>query len=154
MKKIFLFGCLFIIAVQFSFAQPNKNEKVQQTMIQLFEAFTTLNVDNIKKYTTTDFTLLEDGQVWNLDSVSVHFQLFKDQLKGATFNAAYTLDFIQIVVQENTAMVAYHNSAVSSINNNPLPKLNWLESAFLTKENNEWKVKMLHSTELKSKSNP
>ena len=46
------------------------------------------------------------------------------------------------------AWVSYHNTADLSVQTKKM-KVQWLESAVLIKEGQHWKIRLLHSTEIK-----
>ena len=101
-----------------------------------------------KKYCTIDFLLLEDGDVWNMDTLANKLSPFK----AVSFSRTNHLDFIRTQVKGNIAWVAYSNSADMVINGQKM-NVQWLESAVLVKEGNEWKIQLLHSTPLNSSTN-
>ena len=155
MRKILLsLLFLFIVTTYLNAQTQNSNEqtKIQQTIIQFFEGFSALDTTIIKQYSTKDFLLLENGSVWNLDTVAVHFNQLKDRLKGGSLTRINHLEFIQTEVKGNSAWVAYNNTADITYDNVQKRKLQWLESAFLVKEGKDWKIGLLHSTVVKSKT--
>ena len=155
MRKLFLSLLCFFIATTYLNAQTqNSNEqtKIHQTVTHFFDCFSTLDTTIIQKYVTNDFILLEDGIVWNMDTIAVHFIQIKDRLKGGSLTRINHLDFIQTEVNGNSGWVAYNNTADITYNNAQNRKLHWLESAFLVKEGKDWKIRLLHSTVVKSKT--
>ena len=129
---------------------PKSNEQtmVNQTIIKFFDAIAALDTKMMKQYTTKDFLLLEDGAVWNMDTLTNKLS----PLKTISFSRTNHLDFIQTEVKGTTAWVAYNNTADMNVNGQKR-NVRWLESAVLVKEGKEWKVQLLHSTTLKPKSN-
>ncbi len=91
--------------------------------------------------------LLEDGAVWNTDTLISKV----NQLKALDFSRTNRLNFIRTEVKGNTAWIAYHNAADITINGQKMT-MQWLESAVLIKEGKEWKIKVLHSTVIKPKT--
>ena len=51
---------------------PKSNEQtmVNKTVAKFFDAIAALNTKMMKQYTTKDFLLLEDGAVWNMDTLT------------------------------------------------------------------------------------
>ena len=121
---------------------------VNQTITKFFDAIAALDTKMMKEYTTKDFLLLEDGGVWNMDTLTNKLS----PLKTISFSRTNHLDFIQTEVKGTTAWVAYNNTADMTVNGQKR-NVRWLESAVLVKEGKEWKVQLLHSTTLKPKSN-
>jgi ketosteroid isomerase-like protein len=123
-------------------AQSEKaNSEVNQTIIQLFDGIAGLDMKKIQQHTTKDVMLLEDGVIWNMDSIVSIINMFK----STEFTRTNKIEFIKSEVKGNIAWVAYHNTANMVINGQQM-NLQWMESAVLIKEGNAWKVRLLHST--------
>ena len=108
------------------------------------EIWSELNSKNIDKYYTKDFLLLENGEVWNNDSISDY--LDKAVLKKPIPNRVNTIEFIEVKVSEGMAWVAYKNQATFSLDNEIIRKIHWLESVTAILTENGWRLEMLHST--------
>ena len=108
------------------------------------EIWSELNSKNIDNYYTKDFLLLENGEVWNNDSISDY--LDKAVLKKPIPNRVNTIEFIEVKVSEGMAWVAYKNQATFSLDNEIIRKIHWLESATAILTENGWRLEMLHST--------
>ena len=151
MRKLLLLMLFFVASSRCINAQtPKSNEQtmVNQTITKFFDAIAALDTKMMKQYTTKDFLLLEDGAVWNMDTLTNKLS----PLKTISFSRTNHLDFIQTEVKGTTAWVAYNNTADMTVNGQKR-NVRWLESAVLLKEGKEWKVQLLHSTTLKPKSN-
>jgi hypothetical protein len=144
MKKIFFIAFLFSSVN--THAQTTEQTKVNQSLIKLFEALAALDMNGIKEFSAKDITILESGAVWNLDT------LFRkvEQLKAVSFSRTNHLDFVQTEIKGTIAWSVYYNSADMIIDGVEVHR-KWLESAVLAKEGKVWKVKLLHSTTLKTK---
>ena len=136
----------------FSFGQsPIKTDEslIKELIIESFdEIWSELNSTNIDKYYTVDFLLLENGEVWNNDSVSMY--LDNAVLKKPIPNRVNSIEFIEVKVVKGMAWVAYKNQAVFSLDNKIIRKAQWLESATAILTQNGWKLEMLHSTRIKN----
>ena len=108
------------------------------------EIWSELNSKNIDNYYTKDFLLLENGEVWNNDSISDY--LDKAVLKKPIPNRVNTIKFIEVKVSKGMAWVAYKNQATFLLNNEIIRKIHWLESATAILTENGWRLEMLHST--------
>ncbi|HRN73181.1 MAG TPA: nuclear transport factor 2 family protein [Ginsengibacter sp.] len=152
MRKYFLslaFVCMAYTSLNAQASNHNQQAKIHQTLNRFFDGFSALDTSIIRQSITKDFVLLEDGVVWNMDSIQANFVLVKNQIKDAIMKRVNHFDIIQTEITGNSAYVAYNNTANISLNDMPVAKLNWLESAFLVKEGNDWKIVLLHSTTLK-----
>lgn len=98
----------------------------------------------ILRYYTTDFALLENGVVWNTDSIANY--IMKRQSKGQDYKRLNRFDFLKSVHNQNTIWIAYDNYATWKKGSDTLRKAHWLESVIAIKENNLWKLQQLHST--------
>ncbi len=151
MKRPFLLLSFLLVTATYLSAQTgNSNSeqiKVNQAVIKLFDGIAALDTKMIAQYSTKDFLLLEDGEVWNLDTLANKLA----PLKSVSFSRTNRLDFIRTEVEGNSAWVAYNNAADMVVNGQKR-NIQWLESAFLVKQGNDWKVRLLHSTVLKPKA--
>jgi hypothetical protein len=112
------------------------------------EIWSELNSENIEKYYTEDFLLLENGEVWNNDSIANY--LDHAILKKPIPTRKNTVKIIEIKIINEMAWVAYHNYATFSIDNNIIREAHWLESATAILTENGWKLEMLHATRIKN----
>lgn len=122
---------------------------IKELIIKSFdEIWSELNSKNIEKYYTKDFLLLENGEVWDNDSISNY--LDNAVLKKPIPNRVNSIEFIEIKVFKGMAWIAYRNQAIFSIENKIIRKASWLESATAILTENGWKLGMLHSTVTKN----
>jgi hypothetical protein len=144
MKNILFIALL--ITSHMANAQNTEHAKVNQSLVKLFDALAALDINGIKEFSTKDMTILESGAVWNLDTLTRKV----DQLKAVSFSRVNHLDFVQTEIKGNTAWSVYYNSAKMIIDGVEVHR-KWLESAVLVKENKVWKIKLLHSTTIRTK---
>jgi hypothetical protein len=129
----------------------NETDKtlIKNLVIESFdEIWAKLSSKNIDKYYTKDFLLLENGEVWNNDTIASY--LNKAILRTPNPKRMNTIEIIDIKVTNKTAWVAYHNYATFTIDNKIIRKAHWLESATAILTENGWKIDMLHSTRIKN----
>ena len=138
---------LFILCITITaLAQkPTEQQQVQQVLHLVFEAFSEGSVAKMEQASTPDVKILETGEVWTLDTIRSYFA----KPRPADFKRINTLDFFQTEVEGKMAFVSYHNTAAIHANGKDRI-VKWLESAVLVREGKSWKVKMLHSTRLKT----
>ena len=147
MKKISLLLIAFSIsAIMMAQEQlSTSQQEVQQTVIKMFDALSNRDSVSLKVYCTTDITLYEYGQVWNIDTLIMKAIT---QNQSADFKRTNTFDFINTTTDKNTAWITYHlNSAIDR--DSKQATIQWLETVVLVKERKQWKVKHLHSTLIK-----
>ena len=123
---------------------PEK-ETLQKVVIGLFEALSALDVEKSRSFCTEDITLLESGIVWNFDSLATRISTRK--VKSSDFRRINKIDFLETKVSGNIAWISYFNQATITSGGKTVT-VKWLESVVLKKEINDWKISLLHSTEL------
>jgi hypothetical protein len=143
---------LMICFTTLSYGQvSNETDKklIKNLVIESFdEIWSKLNSKNIKKYYTKDFLLLENGEVWNNDSITSHLE--KVVLKKPIPKRVNSIEIIDIKIANKTAWIAYQNYATFSIDDKIIRKAHWLESATAILTKDGWKLDMLHSTRIKN----
>ena len=133
-----------------SFGQvSNETDKtrIKNLIIESFdEIWSKLDVKNIDKYYTKDFLLLENGEIWNNDSIKNY--LDNAILRKPNLKRMNTIEVIEIKIAKKMAWIAYQNYATFSSDNKIIRKAHWLESATAILTENGWKLEMLHSTRI------
>ncbi len=144
-KRILLFSFCFGI-INLVLAQDEEDEKALESLIQdtFDHVWSELNEENIAKYHTEDFLLLEHGEVWNNDTISHYFEKALQQEDQA--KRTNDFEFISIKIEGDMAWIAYWNNARFEYQEKPARLARWLESATATKTGEGWKLEMLHST--------
>lgn len=147
LKKISLLLPAFLCIALSQAQQPttNSQQAVQQTVVKLFDALSNRDSVSLKTYSTTDITLYEYGQVWNMDTLILKAIT---QNKSADFKRTNSFDFINTKVDKTTAWVTYRLQSVI-FKDGKQTTAQWLETVALVKEKKHWKVKHLHSTLIK-----
>lgn len=149
MKKLFLVLILIYAALLTGVAQTKPTpeaKRVQAAITGVFDGFSGLDFGKVMRHATPDVTILEDGVVWNADSISAALS----RRSGADFKRTNSFDFLQTEVRGDLAWTSYYNKADFQIDGRSR-RVKWLESAVLVKEKDEWKVKLLHSTVIRPK---
>jgi ketosteroid isomerase-like protein len=123
-----------------SFCQIEK-DSIEASISRFFDGISEIDADKLRAYATDDFILLEDGHLWNIDTLVNKISA----RKGSGIKRVNKFQFIKTEQAENIAWVSYHNTADFSLNEKQ-QTVNWLESAVLKKESGRWKLKLLHST--------
>jgi hypothetical protein len=141
MKKIALF---VLLSTQFSFAQTSEKAEVQQVITRFFDALSVANIPLMKAEVSDDFMLLENGEIWTIDTLANKIS----RPKPEGYLRQNSFDFLSTKIDKNRAYVYYKNKAqISSKTRNATIK--WLESAILRKEKGRWRMEFMHSTPMK-----
>ena len=147
MKKITLLLILLTASTVVKAQQllTKDQQKVQETVVEFFEALSNRDSIALKKYSTTDITLHEYGEIWNLD---ILIDKAITQNTATDFKRSNTFDFINTTTDKTTAWLTYRLISVIT-KDNKQTTLEWLETVILTKQKKQWKVNHLHSTLIK-----
>lgn len=106
----------------------------------IWSAYSTKDLD---KYYTSDFKLLENGEVWNNDSIEKVLAKARESKIPIRENK---FEFIEVKVTDKMAMVAYKNWATFVMDGKVIRKAYWLESATAILTDTGWRLNMIHST--------
>lgn len=139
MKKSFLIVLLMFCGA--SVMAQKDQQAIQASVVGFFNGMSLINADTLRYYTTTDFELLEDGEVWNMDTLISKIM----PRKGSNINRVNTFKFITFRIEKNMAWVSYHNTADFTLAEKHR-QVRWLESAVLVKNKGRWRMQLLHST--------
>ncbi len=142
MTKLFTISLLFVFATTSASAQ-NDQEKIKNAVTGFFNGLSLIDADSLQYYSTTDFHLLEDGEIWNLDTLVNRIM----PRKNAGIKRVNEFEFIRLEQKGSMVWVSYHNTAIFSKGDKQRIS-KWIESAVLQKEKGRWKIQMLHSTPL------
>lgn len=139
---------MFLTTLSFSQVSTETDKTlIEKLVIESFDGiWSELNSGNIHKYYTNDFLLLENGEVWNNDSIASY--LDKAILRKPIPKRVNTIEIIEVKVANGRAWVAYHNYATISIDGKITRKAHWLESANAVLTGEGWKLEMMHSTRI------
>ena len=98
----------------------------------------------MKAEVSDDFILLENGEIWTIDTLANKIS----RPKPEGYLRQNSFDFLSTKIDKNRAYVYYKNKAeISSKTRNATIK--WLESAILRKEKGRWRMEFMHSTPMK-----
>ena len=142
MKQVFFITLLTICSTGL-LAQKDKN-KIEASVVGFFNGLSLVNADTLKHYSTSDFQLVEDGKVWNLDTLINKVM----PRKNSNIPRGNAFEFIRTEQSGDMGWVRYCTSADFK-QGEKQQTVRWVESAVLVKNKGSWKIQMLHSTKLK-----
>jgi ketosteroid isomerase-like protein len=138
---------LFALSLVLSCSQKQgttvEAQKVEKALHDFFTAISEYNYQGIKDVCTKDYQLLEDGLVWNADSLVNAIKPMEGKVK-----IVYRLEEIRTKLEGDMAWMSYRNKAVLTSTDGE-EKLEWVESAIFEKQNYQWKMALLHSTRVR-----
>src|SRR5690606_19456178 len=133
MKKTGLLLSLLICFVQMVSAQKSETAELEKTIENSFrEIWSELDENQVEKFYTPEFTLFEDGEVYNLDSVRNFIIRRKEQLnseenRAHKFERFNRFEFIRSETEGNTGFIYYHNFADFTMDGTTIANIHWLE---------------------------
>lgn len=142
---------LLIFLSSNAFAQSrvkSQEQQIQELILQSFnEIWSDLNASKMEKFYTTDFLALENGMVWNNDSIRARLEvaLHRNPLP----QRENSIELISIKVFEGRAWIAYKNHARFTVDQKIVREAHWLESAVAVMTPEGWRLEMLHATVLR-----
>lgn len=154
MIKHFLTLFLLLVLHTTVTAQAAKKQTDLQAIQELIQGsfdsiFSAHRSDLLDQYYTADFLLLEQGEIWTLDTVKHYLANAKKSTNPVV--RVNCFEFIKTEMSGERAWIAYHNWATLSAEGQAPRELYWLESATAIKTEAGWRLDMLHSTRVTSK---
>ncbi|MEM8668967.1 MAG: nuclear transport factor 2 family protein [Planctomycetota bacterium] len=113
-----------------------------QPVKELFAAMSQHDGKAMRETSTGDFQLLEDGEDWDMQRL-----IDAVQPNGTPYSRKNFFHQIRAQEKGGMAWVSYWNKAEIT-REGVVRTVAWLESAVVIKENDRWKVQLLHSTRL------
>jgi hypothetical protein len=114
---------------------------VIETVKAIFDAAKTDDLDKFHSVTTRGFYMFDQGARFDGDAIMALVKA--DHAAGKRYDWNITDPEVHVI--GNTAWIAYTNNG-SMTDASGTQKLQWLESAFLQKEGDQWKIAFFHST--------
>lgn len=127
----------------------NEAARVRGVRDRFFHAIATLDTGRLRYNVTTDYTLIEDGLVWNLDSLLESL----DAMRRGGHTIEYAFEDLTLHAEPPTAWMTYRNRGVVS-GPEGADTLIWIESAVFRRERGRWRMALLHSTRLRPRRTP
>lgn len=119
-----------------------------QPVKELFAAMSKHDGQAMQAQATADFQLLEHGEEWTMQKL-----VDAVQPKGEPYERKNFFKQIRARQEGNVAWLSYWNKAEIR-SSRGLRTVVWLESAVIVREDDRWKVQLLHSTRLDSDKQP
>jgi hypothetical protein len=119
-----------------------------QPVKELFAAMSKHDGKAMQETATEDFQLLEHGEDWTMQQL-----VDAVQPKGKPYERKNFFNQIRARQNGDMAWVSYWNKAEIR-GESGLRTVVWLESAVMVREDNRWKVQLLHSTRVESDKHP
>ncbi len=137
---------LILLLFSYGFSQEQANSEVVnseeaiQVVKDYFRAIENKDFERAKELSTSDYVIYEDGAIWNNDSLIQFIQSMP--------LASIEYEFRDFNVERdcNGAFINYMNHGVLTFNDSTKIDYNWIESAYVKKEDDQLKLRFLHSS--------
>jgi len=147
-RKTTILAFLLLIISSLSFAQNQKEEDILSLKKLVEDSFqdilTDLKSEKIADYYTEDFILIENGEIWNNDSVRNYLE--KTRLRTPKPTRENQFDFFSMEIMDDVAWVSYFNTATFTTENSTPRIINWLETIIAVRTKEGWRIKLLHNS--------
>ncbi|WP_420580734.1 nuclear transport factor 2 family protein [Reichenbachiella sp.] len=151
MKQLLIITLFALPCLAKAQTQPSKKEQtaVQQLVIDTFQSLLS-DYDSTKMdtYLTPDFVLLEHGEVWNNDTIQYYITKALQNSDRAIRTNRF--EFIKMEKSGDMIWAAYKNWAIWTKDEEIVHRMHWLESVVAVREDEKWKLKMMHSTRIEN----
>lgn len=121
-------------------AGVQSEEEVEAVLTSFFEAISDYDYQTLRDLTADDYTLIENGPIWTLDSLITFMQQNENRIAFS-----YKLTKMETTVEGQTAWMTYKNNGLMTMPDKER-NFDWTESAVFHKKGDEWKMVLLHST--------
>ena len=133
-----------------SVSATKSSEMAEQQVIQIMERFfEILDVDNyernlLEEVVTEDFKIFEAGEVMDIERFHA-FVTHVDPNVAPLSETSWTLSEFDISLDNDSAHVSYINRGIFKHGDEMTAKLHWMESAYLIKQTDGYKIRFLNS---------
>jgi len=139
---------IFISLLAFIGCQQKENDqnelaKVEKVFQSYFDGISKFDYQAMRQTCSPDYLLFEDGTVWTVED---HINFLKSLEGKGTIKYKFT--DVKRNIDDSVAWITHRNIGDATINNNQV-HFEWIESAVFHRQNDEWKMVLLHSTTAK-----
>ncbi|AHM60804.1 hypothetical protein D770_12750 [Flammeovirgaceae bacterium 311] len=120
--------------------EPVNTDQAKQVIVDYFRAISDKDFEGLKRLSTEDYILYEDGLVWSNDS------LINSMKKMPQARIDYRFENFSFEADCNGVFVNYLNHGSVTVNDTSRIDINWVESAYVRKVDEQLKLDFLHST--------
>lgn len=133
-------------------AQTEDRNPLEITVEKMYsELYNELDISKINHYFTGDFSGFREGEIIDRDNIQSIIEnlvstFHSEEDADQTITRINTFQFSGSEIERDTGIIYYKISSQFKINDIPFAELSWLESAYMKKENEDWKITFLHTT--------
>ncbi len=142
MKPLKMLFLTWILLMSLPTTASEQEEQAFQSVKNLFAAMSAFDYEAMRNVVTSDFQLLEVGEDWSIETL-----INAVKPKGKPYQRRNFFQLIRSETHGNVVWVSYWNKAIYQFGDKDR-QVAWMESAVIIKQNDQWKIQMLHSTRL------
>jgi lysophospholipase L1-like esterase len=132
--------CIGVMAYMGARAVGGDSANLQRLIEAYFDGVASKSFVTLDSVVTRDFSIYENGKVWNNDSVFHNIQY------NQPFSVKFTLTDFHIFTDTRSGEVRYHSRADFVVRDTVKFTLNFLETATFRKTGAGWKISLIHVT--------
>jgi lysophospholipase L1-like esterase len=140
MSGKFVLICIGVMALTGARAEAGDSTTLQRLIETYFDGVATKSFVELESVVTRDFSIYENGKVWNNDSVFHNIQY------NQPFSVKFTLTDFHIFTDTRLGEARYHSRADFVVQDTVKFTLNFLETATFRKTGAGWKIGLIHVT--------
>jgi hypothetical protein len=121
--------------------QEAEKAKAIATVEGYFKSLPAFDYEAVKKYTTADYTVFENGKLYNnVEEFIEYLKTFEGTNLENSFKVKKTF------MDKNSALVVLEFNAIVTPENEEKMEINGFENYYLVKKNDKWLIQFCHST--------
>ena len=142
MRIIAFFVCVSFFALSCNPKRDahSKKEELINLVTTYYDALARIDTATLKRISTANFVLFDDGEQYNNETA------IEMVLQLPAFKARFSFDSVNAYIDEEYASMYYIRNATFSMNDSVFSPLRFLENATFVKEEDDWKIRFIHSS--------
>ncbi len=138
--------CLIFLSIPFMLKAQSATDSVQivQLLIKDYKTLAHWDIDSHLQNTTSDYFLIENGQLWTSEDEQAYFQANHHRL----IRRRDRFDIRYCSIEGDAAYLIYELTTNFS-ENGRYETRHWIENAHFKKVKGQWKISLIHSSEWK-----
>ena len=145
MKYLLVLFILVVPCSAYTQATPDSTA-IAQLLVRFYAALGRFDTQQYAAYCTSDYFLIENGEYTS--DLQQELAYFKSN-QGRKRVRKDSFDIRSITIQDKCAYAVYELRSAFTENGTTIFR-HWIESCVFRKENEQWKVALLHSTRVKT----
>jgi len=138
--SILLFTLLLLVSCNPKRDGQSKKSELLKVVANYYEALVLQDTATISRISTPNFTLFDDGEAYDQPGMLTMVSSLP------AFKASFRFDSVNAYIDKEYASMYYIRNTDFTLDDSIQSSLHFLENATFVKDNDEWKLRFLHST--------